>query len=81
MTTPLHLAAEKQTDALIQAEQEDQMDKYFLLITQTLDTTDCFHSYHAWFQTKEELLAFEQADCRRERELAIEILRCRILEK
>ena len=56
------------------------MDKYFLLFYTDIGYDGLRHSYHAWFQTKEELLAFEQADCRRERELAIEILRCRILK-
>ena len=56
------------------------MDKYFLLIYTDIGYDGLRHSYHAWFQTKEELLAFEQADCRRERELAIERLRCRILK-
>ena len=56
------------------------MDKYFLLIYTDIGYDGLRHSYHAWFQTEEELRRFEQADCRRERELAVEILSCRVLE-
>ena len=38
------------------------MDKYFLLIYTDIGYDGLRDSYHAWFQTKEELLAFEQGD-------------------
>ena len=55
------------------------MDKNFLLTYTDFGSDGLRHSYHAWFQTEEELHAFVKAGSTIEEDLAIEILSCRIL--
>ncbi len=56
------------------------MDKKFLL-TYTMDGMDGFrHSYHAWFETEEEMRAFAAEKEGLEVDLAIQIVSCREID-
>lgn len=57
------------------------MDKYYLLTYTGIGEDGFLHSYHAWFETEEELCRFvkkrKSRDKDTEIDLAIEIYRCR----